>query len=116
MDDKNLFRSLARLNAIKNNLPEHWVEQKYIDEYNSIIKILEEVTKESLEEFKVPQSQVRPRAVVHSPTQGTSYSRELYCDREYFLIKVDSVLGYFTLVLQPTEVKNQMGFSVDKNK
>ena len=47
--------------------------------------------------------------------QGPKYSPETYCKKEYLLMKIDSVLGYFTIILQPNEIKEQMGFHVEKN-
>ena len=114
--NKELLKLLARLTAIKNNLPPSSVPSKYSDEFNSILEKLEENTDENLTEFKIPRSEVQPRVVSFNMLSGNkSYSSENYCDREFLLMKIDGVLGYFTLLLQPSDVKNTIGFHVENN-
>lgn len=115
--DKELAKLLARLTALKNNLPKYSVPRKYADEFNSILAELEKNSGENLNEFKIPASEIHPRVTSFNAMSGRkTYSSESYCDREFLLMKIDGVLGYFTLILQPTEVKNQMGFSVEENE
>lgn len=108
--NKELPKLLSRLTALKANLPESSVSRKYADEFNSILSKLEEDSSEDLNDFKIPSSEIRPRQL-----SRTLFSSESYCDREFLLMKIDGVLGYFTLVLQPTQVKDQMGFKVEEN-
>ena len=114
---KELAKLLARLTALKNNLPKHSVERKYADEFNSILTELGMISGESLDEFKIPASEIQPRVMSFNMMSGNkTYSSTSYCDKEFLLMKVDGVLGYFTLLLQPTEIKNQMGFRVKENE
>ena len=112
--DKELAKALARLTALKSQVSRNHISKKYADEYNSIIEILEKTSGEVLTEFKIPSQEIKPIPVSYSK-MGTDYSAESYCDKEYFLMKLDGVLGYFTLLLQPVEVKKQMGFTVANN-
>ena len=115
--NKELAKLLARLTALKNNLPKHLVPRKYADEFNSILVELENNSGENLGEFKIPASEIQPRVTSFSMmSDRKTYSSESYCDKDFLLMKVDGVLGYFTLLLQPTEIKNQMGFSVKENE
>jgi hypothetical protein len=115
--DKELAKLLARLTALKNNLPKHLVSRKYADEFNSILAELEKSSGEDLNEFKIPASEIQPRVTSFNMISGQkTYSFDSYCEREFLLMKIDGVLGYFTLLLQPTEIKNQMGFLVEENE
>lgn len=116
--NKELAKSLARLTALKNNIPESsWVLQKYADEFNSILKSLVRISGENLDEFIIPATEIRPRATSWSPSGGTKYSSERYCDKEFILMKIDGVLMYFTLILQetkPIEPEEMLGFKLKK--
>jgi hypothetical protein len=115
--NKELAKLLARLTALKNNLPKHLVLRKYADEFNSVLAELEKNSNENLNEFKILTSEIQPRVTSFNMISSSkTYSSETYCDREFLLMKIDGVLGYFTLLLQPIEIKNQMGFSVEENE
>lgn len=114
--DNNLAKLLARLTALKNNLPENSVSRKYVDEFNSITVGLEEISNETLKEFKISESEIKPRLLSWNYLTGgeKKYSSEHYCQKEYLLMKIDGVLGYFTLLLQPTETKEKLGFDIEE--
>jgi len=115
--DKNLAKLLARLTALKTNVPQkgYGVPKKYVDEFNSILKGLGETSGEDLNEFMVPTGEVKPRMTSIDMSGRKTYSSESYCDREFISMKIDSVLGYFTLLLKPTEIQNKLGFDVEEN-
>lgn len=114
--NKEALKLLARLTALKNNLPKDLVEKKYADEFNTILTELEKSFNENLSEFMIPASEVQPRVTSWNMlSHNTTYSHESYCDREFLLMKIDGVLGYFTLLIQPEEIKSQIGFSVEEN-
>jgi len=116
--NKDLAKLLARLTALKANLPQkgRGVPEKYVDEFNSILKGLEEVSGEDLNEFMVPANEINPCVTSINMMSGRkTYSSESYCDREFISMKVDSVLGYFTLLLEPAEKQNNLGFRVEEN-
>jgi hypothetical protein len=113
--NKVFAQLLSRLTALKGNLPKSTVDRKYADEFNSIITELETISSETLTDFKISASEIRPRIVSSNYITGEkSYSPESYCDRNFLLMKIDGVLGYFTLLLQPVEIKDQMGFNVER--
>ncbi len=114
--DKSIAKLLARLTALKANLPKNLVAKKYADEFNSILLELERCSEEGLNEFKIAEAEIKPRLLSSNYNTGrATYSSELYCDRDFLLMKIDGVLGYFTLLLQPNEIINQMGFHVESN-
>ena len=112
--DKNLAKLLARLTALKNNLPKNPVHRKYADEFNSILVGLEKISTEDLNEFKIPDHEIKPQLMSWNYLTGGNkkYSSESYCQRDFLLMKIDGVLGYFTLILQPTETKEKLGFNI----
>lgn len=104
--NKELAKFLARLTALKNNLPKSLsTEERYVHEYHAILDGLAGETGEDLSEFRVPDSDV------YTDTE----SGERFHNRPFLMAKLDAILGYFTLLLQPTEIRNQMGFSVEEN-
>lgn len=113
--ENNLAKLLSRLTALKNNLPKNYVERKYADEFNSILIELEKASNESLSEFKIPESEIEPRVISWNMLSGNrQYSEQKYCDKEFLLMKIDGVLGYFTLLLQPVEIKGKLGFNIEE--
>ncbi len=112
--NNEIAKCLARLTGLKSNIPTGWVLAKYAIEFNSIVENLEKITEEDLSEFKIPPNEVKPRVSVAS-SFGNQYTSESYCDRDFIKMKLDSILSYFTILLQPTEIKNKIGFTVEDN-
>lgn len=112
--DKELAKLLARLTALKGNIPDkHEVPQKYADEFNSILIGLEKISGETLGDFVIPDNEITPRIRIMGIGR-TIYSDDKYCDKEYLLMKIDGVLGFFTLALQPDDAKEKFGFRVEE--
>jgi len=116
--NSDVAKLLARLMALKNNLPKNPVPDKYANEFNEIVLGLERVSNGKLDEFKIPSSEIKPIMVSFNYLTGgeREYSSEKYCQREYLLMKIDGISGYFTLLLEPTEIKSKLGFDVEENK
>ncbi len=112
--DKDLAKLLARLTSLKSNIPsEELVSRQYADEFNSILVGLEEFSKENLKDFVILDEKINPRVASFNMLSGKrTYSSEEYCERSFLLMEIDGVLGYFTLLLQPTENKEKLGFNV----
>ncbi len=103
MDKRELAKLLSRLTSLKTNLPSSIsTDEKYVNEFHSVLGGLEKIVGEQLKEFYMPNSEMK------------SYQNETYCDREFLLMKIDGVLGYFTLSLQPEEIKDELGFKVEE--
>jgi len=114
--DKDITKLFARLSALKGNIPERgWgVPEKYVSEFNSILEELQNNSGEDLDDFKIPDNEVRPRVTSVNMGGKKTYSSERFCDKEFISMKIDGVLSYFTLLLQPKEIQNKMGFSVEE--
>lgn len=120
MEEDKLKRIFAQLSAIKVNLPEGYdINEKYIDTYNKLVDELASGMDESLNEFLVPNNELRHRITSGNYLTGeTNYSEDRWCERGMFLMKLDSLMGYFTLTLQPVPQtpEHQLGFRVRHNK
>ena|SRR3989338_7062254 len=115
--DKTLAKLLSRLTALKENIPKDdsfGVLKKYVDEFNLVLGELEKITGDDLKEFEIPGHEVKVR-LSGSLGDKDFYTDDKYCDREFLLMKIDGILGYFTLLLQPSEGKNKIGFEVVEN-
>ena len=112
-----LRRAYASLSALQNNLnkmTEASVEDTYVKEYHSILDRLETIDI-NVAEFRINASKIKPVSIdipVISPgrTPYTSghYSTEKYVKRAFLLMKVEAILGYFTLTTE--EPKRTIGF------
>jgi hypothetical protein len=103
-------KSYSTLIALKNNLPKSKdIEEKYAQLYNGEIERLTKLGFNDLEEFKVPESETEHLLTSFNTITGAKhYSREKYVDREILLIKIDSILGFFSI----NSSKEEIGFKV----
>lgn len=115
--NKELIKILARLTALKQNIPTHSVEKKYVEEFHNILDGLENVSGENLQEFRIADSEVRPRVMSIGYDGDKHHSSESYCQREFLLMKIDGILRYFTFLLQPIDDKKpELGFHIEEKE
>jgi hypothetical protein len=99
-----LVEAYARLKSIRQNLPDQPVPPHYVAEYHEVLDLLELAPRVSLQGFRIPQSEVQPAEVDgNRPSGQFPSSRESYCDRGLFLMKVDAVLTMFELLVTPPD-------------
>jgi hypothetical protein len=112
--DNNLLKFLARLTSLKNNIPkDQLINREYADEFTSILLGLEKYSNENLADFLLTDDKINPKIVSFNMRTGDKkYSSDEYCSRNFLLMKIDGVLSYFTLLLQPTEIKQELGFKI----
>lgn len=55
MDRDQLTEVLSKLYALRDNLPEGEVEEKYVDEFHAILTELSSITDYNLSEFYIPR-------------------------------------------------------------
>jgi len=114
MKNKPLM-ALAKLQSLKANLPKGLeVSARYADEYNLAIDYLISIQEdELLVQEKIDQ------ADIYNPVTGMNDEKTFYGERsvrrDLLLSKIDTILGYFTLKLQPRDIKNKIGFDVKDN-
>jgi len=111
MDQKDeILRALSTINAIRTNLPDHYVVEEYwVEDYNSAIEKIENSLGINLDQFKVPKSMVHPEATfVNGETGEPIYSKKLFCERAYLLQKVDSSQEYIQKITKNISNKSNM--------
>ena len=117
MSNMQTVEAYSRLKALRQNVPDQPVAVPYITEFHQILDLLEKASGVSLQGFRIPQSEVRPVDVGGNYLSGdTYYSRDPYCDRSFFLMKVDGVLSMFEILLStPSSAKAPIGFRGPKS-
>lgn len=114
-----LARAYARLQSLGKNIAgvqSYHVEEKYVQEYHEVLSKLE-VIGIDISDFRIPDSLVKPIITSSSTdvygTSKHSYSEEKYVERTLLLIKIDSVIGYFEIVI--SEKPKNIGFHTSKD-
>lgn len=117
---ETILRAYSRLIALKNNLPKYSIHEKYVKEYHEIIDLLSREVKTQLDEFKIPLSEVKheitsswPSLSEISQEAGQTYSEDKYCERNFFLSKIDALLSYFSIKYSSKE-DPKIGFNPPK--
>lgn len=109
-----LARAYARLSSLRKNVSQMSVNQileTYVNEYHAILDKLKGIGIE-ISEFLIPDSLVKPKITSSSWEGGIShhnYSEEKYVDKPFLLTKIDSILGYFEIII--SEKPKKMGFT-----
>ena len=95
-----LVEAFARLTSLRQNLPEHEVAVKYVNEYHEILDLLEQASGGNLVNSRIPASEVRPIVVASNYLDGSvTYSDDSFCDHAFFTMKVDAVLMMFEMAM-----------------
>ena len=99
MSQDQLAQAYARLNSMKKNLPERFeADQKYIEEYHQILDLLERTSGSDLKAFRVPASEIQRETTGGNYITGEEYySGRQVCERSYLSMKIDGVLGFFSI-------------------
>ena len=105
-----LARAFATLSSLRKNIDQitSGVTEKYVREFHSVLDRLESI-EIGVSEFRIPDSEVKPRVTVSWEGGGRSYSEEKYVDKSFILTKIDAILGYFEIIT--SEKPRRMGFS-----
>ena len=102
MDERQKWHvAWARFTAFRNSMPSRWHPQA-VEEFHGILSALEAASSDNddLTDFRIPKEMMKPipvsiiRATMRTPGQVT-YSKEVYCDREYAQRQVEGVAAYF---------------------
>jgi hypothetical protein len=107
-----IAKAYASLSSIKVNAPNTFsVDQSWVDDFHSALDKVEESTGLSLQEFRIPQSDMhREKSGGNYLTGETFYSGRTVIERTRFMLKLDAVLSYFTFQ-KDIPTKGQIGFS-----
>ena len=115
-----LIRAYKVLSALQKRIEQmtrNNIQQIYINEYHQALDKLSG-SEIDTSEFHIPESEITPiRTDIPVSIGGIPsspiYSREKYVQREYFLMKIDSVLGYLEIISSPEPKK--IGFRKPEN-
>ena len=97
--DRKWVLAWAKFEAMYSNLP-NVVNPDRVADFHAILDLLQESSGEDLSSFRVPDSEIRPRAYL---------SRIVCCDRDFMLTQMDGVRQFFENI-QPSPKKAQIGF------
>jgi hypothetical protein len=99
MNEPSMRQTYSLLLALKSNLPcSITFDQKYVDQFDSILDTLEKESGQSLDAFRVPGSELRHRTTNKNTITGVAaYSESPECHRPFLMMKIDAVLGFFTI-------------------
>jgi hypothetical protein len=95
---------------MKDNLPTTFeVDQKYVGEYHQILDQLQTASGSNLNNFRVPASEIHPEVSGGNYITGeVHHSGRQVCETNYLKMKVDAVLGFFTI--KTASKKKEFGF------
>jgi hypothetical protein len=110
MSQDQLAQAYARLKSLKENLPQAFeADSKYIEEYHQILDLLHNVSGSDLTSFKVPANMIYPQTSGGNYITGeVHYSGRKVCERSYLMMKIDGMLGFFSIVTAPK--RKEFGF------
>lgn len=104
-----LIRAFAMLTALRKNIAEinYGVQETFVREFHSTLDKVEAIGI-SVSEFRIPDSEVKPRVLSVHMGGGRTYSDEKYVDKSFILTKLDAVLDYLEIIT--SEKPRKMGF------
>lgn len=102
--------TLARLDALRRNLPA-LIDEDIVRDYNAMVQSLQVASRdENMVHFRIPQSELKPQieSVVFGTARrpgSTNYSQDNYCDSGFFERQVTAFWSY----IQTTEPERDQG-------
>ncbi|MFC1949631.1 hypothetical protein ACFLW0_05620 [Chloroflexota bacterium] len=110
-EQDTLARAIVRLSALRNNVTKmSLVPETYVAEYHKVLDKLVSV-KIDVSEFRIPEQEIKPEAgpVDYLSGRVTKYSSERYVSERFFLIQIDTILGYLKVIT--SEKPRGIGFN-----
>jgi len=100
MSNIEILEAYSRLKSLRQNVPPHRINTMLVSEFHGILDLLEKVSGVALDNFRIPAPEVHPIATGGNYLTGeTYYSAESFCDKNFFVMKVDGVLTMFELLM-----------------
>jgi hypothetical protein len=92
LSEMNVRRAYSRLMALKNNLPGSvTVDEKYVQQFDSILDTLEKESGQNLDAFRVSGAELRHRMTSKNTLTGeVGYSESPECHRPFLMMKIDA--------------------------
>jgi hypothetical protein len=97
-NEDEVLRAYSILASLRKNVPQgRNVQAKWANEFNAALAKLEKSLAISLEEFKVPEAEFHQLVGSRNYLTGeVGHMPGLWCDRDFLMQRLDSVLNYFT--------------------
>jgi hypothetical protein len=100
IDPKKFASAWARLEAFHANL-RNYIDMDCVHQYHAIVADLESALDDNFDEFKIPNERLKPRVTggrmgINGGKGQTFYSKENYCDKNYFLSLIEGLKGYLS--------------------
>jgi hypothetical protein len=100
---EELMRAYSELVALKENVPRelYQIDEDYVDEYNKALDHLSQLNYD-VQEFRIPAEWLKPDTwqVLDGDGYETRHGSTRRVELAKFLVKLDSVLKYFSLSAQ----------------
>ncbi len=117
MGATEFLKAVAKLEAFRSNLPEWDIDEEFVEDYHSILRVLEQETGERLfQDFNIPDARLERQVTSITPAnRGNRFQRKVTyrdkrsCDRNFFLMRLDGALNYLSALAQPRG-KSPIGF------
>jgi hypothetical protein len=85
----------AKLNALRRNLPTRSVEQSAVNDFNAMVRQLEEELDDpEMRSFEIPAADMKTQLIQVIPGHGATYTTDKYCDRQIFKRHVEGLWEY----------------------
>jgi len=99
VNQTEINQAYSRLGSLKTNLPEgFYADQTYVEEFHSILAILQKESGHDLTPLRVPGSEIQQEVSGGNYMTGeVNYTGRMVCHRNYLMMRIDGVLGFFTL-------------------
>jgi hypothetical protein len=103
-DERKWKLGLVQFQALRANIPT-LVSEKVVQEYHAVLDLLAVASEEDLNAFRVPQEELKPRVTgaqigSHRHPGRTFYSKDNFCESNFFKRKIDSLSRYLPAVEQ----------------
>jgi len=117
-----LIRAYETLPALRKNIDQitkNEIEETFVNEFHNALDKLASSTGKDVSDFRIPNSELAPiitgptSFILGAPGNTTTYSKEKYVNKQYFLMKIDSVLGYFEIIT--SEKPKRIGYNTHKD-
>ena len=107
MSQTSIKQAYSRLLALKDNLPQVFqADGTYVDEFHSVLDILQRESEQDLSAFRVPASEMMKQSSSGDDISGkVYYTGRKMCSRAFLMMRIDGVLGFFALSDSKTTVE-----------
>ena len=105
MNQLRLMEAYLKLTALQKNVPQaREVKERYVREYHLSLDLLEKASGYDMDDFRVPESEIRKKELwftldPETHESETHYAPDLYCDRAVLMKKLGTILKFFDTTL-----------------